>query len=157
MAEIQDLTESWEGHTHEEVETFVRGELVKLEGGQYSQVTVSIVGSTIKSFVASSESVTFKFKVNNLVNGQYDPNFRVTITIGSKTIDYAPQATSADDEIESPNIASYLALIGTDTITVKIIAYTESITSSARSIIYNRKTAVLTTVNSIGVVSPYFS
>lgn len=154
MAEIIDVNESWEGHTHEEVEQFVRKKINNLEGGQYTQITVSIIGSTIKTFIDKAENVTFQFKVNNLVNGDFDSNFRVKITIGDDVIDYNPKIETADIEITSPNIAGYLNKYSTDTVIVKISAYTDDSSSTTRSITFTRKVAILSTANNINNTNP---
>ena len=154
MAAIENYQEPWENHTGLEVETFLKSRLTTIEGGQLMTIAVSIVGSQTVGFVASDETVTFKYKVNNTINGEFDANFSVKITIGNEEIVVEPTVSSADDEITSPNIAPYLALVGTDTIPVSIQAYTDNVTSAVRVIRYTRNTAILTTSNSIANTNP---
>lgn len=156
MAEIENIFDSWEGHTHAEVESALKATIAMLQGGNYSQIAVSIVGSLNRTFVATSEKVSFFYKVNSTVDGTYNPDFTVEITIGNNVITVTDvKATSADDEIETPNLAPYLAQIGNDVITVKIRAYTsDGLSAAVKSLKYNRQSATLSTDNLINVVDP---
>ena len=156
MAEIENIFDSWEGHTHAEVESALKATIAQLQGGNYSQIAVSIVGSLNRTFVATSEKVSFFYKVNSTVDGTYNPDFTVEITIGNNVITVTDvKATSADDEIETPNLAPYLAQIGNDIITVKIRAYTsDGLSAAVKSLKYNRQSATLSTDNLINVVDP---
>ena len=117
MAEIENIFDSWEGHTHAEVEAAIKSSIAMLQGGNYSQIAVSIVGSLNRTFVATAEKVSFFYKVNSTVDGTYNPDFTVEITIGNSVITITDvKASSADDEIETPNLAPYLAQIGNDVI-----------------------------------------
>ena len=64
MANIENYQEPWNNHTGLEVETFLKSRLLTIEGGQLMTIAVSIVGSQTVGFVASDETVTFKYKVN---------------------------------------------------------------------------------------------
>lgn len=156
MAEIESIFDSWEGHTHAEVEAALKREIAALQGGNYSQIAVNIVGPLTRTFVASAEKVSFYYKVNSTVDGTYNPDFTVEITIGNNVITiYDAKASSADDEIESPNIAPYLAQIGNDSITVKIKAYNaDGLVSSVKSVKFNRQSATISTDNQINTVDP---
>ena len=156
MAEIENIFDSWEGHSHAEVESALKSTIAKLQGGNYSQIAVNIVGALTRTFVATAEKVTFFYKVNSTVDGTYNPDFTVEITIGNSVITLTDvKANSADDEIETPNIAPYLAQIGNDSITVKIKAYTsDGLSSATKSIKYNRQSATLSTDNQINTVDP---
>lgn len=156
MAEIENIFDPWEGHTHAEVEAALKGTIAMLQGGNYSQIAVSIVGSLNRTFVSTAERVTFFYKVNSTVDGNYNPDFTVEITIGNSVITINDvKASSADDEIESPNIAPYLAKIGNDVITVKIRAYTpDGLIAATKSLKFNRQSATLSTDNQINIVDP---
>lgn len=156
MAEIENIFDSWEGHSHSEVENALKSTIAKLQAGSYSQIAVSIVGALTRTFVATAEKITFFYKVNSTVDGTYNPDFTVEITIGNSIITLTDvKANSADDEIETPNLAPYLAQIGNDSITVKIRAYTsDGLTSAAKHIKYNRQFATLSTDNQINTVDP---
>ena len=140
MAEIENILDPWEGHTHAEVENAIKTAIAKLQSGSYSQIAVSIVGALTRTFVASAEKVTFFYKVNSTVDGTYNPDFTVEITVGNSIITINDiKVSSADDEIETPNLAPYLAEIGNDTINIKIRAYTsEGLVSSIKTIKYIR-------------------
>ena len=100
MAEIENIFDPWEGHTHAEVEAALKGTIAMLQGGNYSQIAVSIVGSLNRTFVSTAERVTFFYKVNSTVDGNYNPDFTVEITIGNSVITINDvKASSADDEI----------------------------------------------------------
>ena len=43
MAEIENIFDSWEGHSHAEVENALKNTIAKLQAGSYSQIAVSIV------------------------------------------------------------------------------------------------------------------
>lgn len=156
MAEIENIFDSWEGHSHAEVESALKNTIAMLQGGNYSQIAVSIVGSLNRTFVATAEKVTFFYKVNSTVDGTYNPDFTVEITIGNSTITLTDvKAGSADDEIETPNLAPYLAQIGNDVITVKIRAYTsDGLSSAVKRLKYTRQSATLSTDNQINVADP---
>ena len=156
MAEIENIFDDWEGHTHSEVENALKRTIAMLQGGNYSQIAVSIVGALNRTFVSSAEKVTFFYKVNSTVDGTYNPDFTVEITIGNNIITLRDvKSNSADDEIESPNIAPYLAKIGNDSISVKIRAYTEDgLSSSVKTVKFNRQYATLSTDNQINTVDP---
>lgn len=156
MADIENIFDPWEGHTHAEVEAALKSTIAMLQGGNYSQIAVSIVGSLNRTFVSTAERVTFFYKVNSTVDGNYNPDFTVEITIGNSVITINDvKASSADDEIESPNIAPYLAQIGNDVITVKIRAYTpDGLTAATKSLKFNRQSATLSTDNQINTVDP---
>ena len=156
MAEIENIFDSWEGHSHAEVESALKSTIAMLQGGNYSQIAVSIVGALNRTFVATAEKVTFFYKVNSTVDGTYNPDFVVEITIGNSTITLTDvKSSSADDEIETPNLAPYLAQIGNDVITVKIRAYTsDGLSSAVKRIKYTRQSAILSTDNQINTVDP---
>lgn len=156
MADIENIFDSWEGHTHAEVEAVLKNTIAKLQEGNYSQIAVSIVGPLNRTFVATAEKVSFFYKVNSTVDGTYNPDFIVEITIGNNVITITDvKASSADDEIETPNLAPYLAQIGNDVITVKIRAYTsDGLTAAVKSLKYTRQSATLSTDNQINTVDP---
>lgn len=156
MAEIENIFDPWEGHTHAEVEAAIKSTFAMLQGGNYSQIAVSIVGALNRTFVATAEKVTFFYKVNSTVDGTYNPDFTVEITIGNNIITVTDvKANSADDEIETPNLAPYLAQIGNDVITVKIRAYTsDGLSAAVKSLKYTRQSATLSTDNQINTVDP---
>ena len=156
MAEIENILDPWEGHTHAEVENAIKTAIAKLQSGSYSQIAVSIVGALTRTFVASAEKVTFFYKVNSTVDGTYNPDFTVEITIGNSIITINDiKVSSADDEIETPNLAPYLAEIGNDIINIKIRAYTsEGLVSSVKTIKFVRQFATLSTDNQINTVDP---
>lgn len=156
MADIENIFDPWEGHTHAEVEAALKSTIAMLQGGNYSQIAVSIVGALNRTFVATAEKVTFFYKVNSTVDGTYNPDFTVEITIGNSVITITDvKANSSDDEIETPNLAPYLAQIGNDVITVKIRAYTaDGLTAATKSLKYTRQSATLSTDNQINTVDP---
>ena len=141
MAEIKNIFDSWENHSHTEVENVLKRTIASLQGENYSQIAVNIPGALNRTFVATAERVTFFYKVDNTVDGTYVPDFKVEITIGNNTITLTDvKSTSADDKIETPNLAPYLAQVKGDVITVKIRAYTNyEYPSAAKSIKYTRK------------------
>ena len=156
MADIENIFDPWEGHTHAEVEAALKSTIAMLQGGNYSQIAVSIVGALNRTFVATAEKVTFFYKVNSTVDGTYNPDFTVEITIGNSVITITDvKANSSDDELETPNLAPYLAQIGNDVITVKIRAYTaDGLSAAVKSLKYTRQSATLSTDNQINTVDP---
>lgn len=158
MADIQNIFDPWENHTHAEVEAALKSTIATLQGGNYSQIAVSIVGSLNRPFVSTAEKVTFLYKVNSTIDGVYNPNFTVEITIGNNIITVTDiKSTSSDDEIETPNLAPYLAQISNDAIIVKIRAYTlDGLSSASKSIKYNRQFAIISTNNQITNADPNF-
>lgn len=156
MADIENIFDSWEGHTHSEVEAVLKNTIAKLQEGNYSQIAVSIVGALNRTFVSTAEKVTFFYKVNSTVDGTYNPDFTVEITIGNNVITITDvKANSSDDEIETPNLAPYFAQIGNDVITVKIRAYTaDGLAAAVKSIKYTRQSATISTDNQINTVDP---
>ena len=156
MADIENIFDPWEGHTHAEVEAALKSTIAMLQGGNYSQIAVSIVGALNRTFVATAEKVTFFYKVNSTVDGTYNPDFTVEITIGNSVITITDvKANSSDDELETPNLAPYLAQIGNDVITVKIRAYTaDGLSAAIKSLKYTRQSATLSTDNQINTVDP---
>lgn len=141
MAEIKNIFDSWEDHSHTEVENVLKRTIATLQGDNYSQIAVNIPGALNRTFVKSAERVTFFYKVDNTVDGTYVPDFKVEITIGDNVITLTDvKSTSADDKIESPNLIPYLTQINEDVITVKIKAYTDyGFPSTVKSINYTRK------------------
>lgn len=152
---IENFYDSWENSGFQDIEDAIKAKVADIEGGQFTRIQVSIVGSTIRSLISTAEVVTFKYKVDNQVNSEYDPNFSVYLQIGSRAYDITPATppSSAEDEIETPNIASYLALVGGEQIECAITAYTET-NSATRIIKYNRRNATLTTSNTIANINP---
>lgn len=141
MAEIKNIFDSWEEHTHTEVENALKRTIASLQGENYNQIAVNIPGALNRTFVATAERVTFFYKVNNTVDGTYIPDFKVEITIGDNVITLTDvKASSADDKIETPNLIPYLTQINKNVITVKIRAYTNyGFPSTIKSIEYTRK------------------
>lgn len=141
MAEIKNIFDSWEDHSHTEVENVLKRTIATLQGDNYSQIAVNIPGALNRTFVKSAERVTFFYKVDNTVDGTYVPDFKVEITIGDNVITLTDvKATSADDKIESPNLIPYLTQDNRDVIFVKIRAYTNyGFPSTVKTIRYERK------------------
>lgn len=141
MAEIKNIFDSWEEHTHTEVENALKRTIASLQGENYSQIAVNIPGALNRTFVATAERVTFFYKVDNTVDGTYIPDFKVEIIIGDNVITLTDVgASSADDKIETPNLIPYLTQVNKDVIVVKIKAYTNyGFPSTVKSIEYTRK------------------
>lgn len=141
MAEIKNIFNSWEDHSHTEVENALKRTIASLQGKNYSQIAVNIPEALNRTFVKSAKRVTFFYKVDNTVDGTYVPDFKVEITIGDNVITLTDvKSTSADDKIESPNLIPYLTQVNKDVITVKIKAYTNyGFPSAVKSIKYTRK------------------
>ena len=155
LGPIGDLTTSWEGHSMEEVEDFIKGQFQNIIGGNIMTTAVNIVGTTVRSFISSDEVVTFQYKVNNLVNNDYDANFTVAIMVGERALPvFKPSPASADTILTTPNLAPYLAQIGSNTIPVTIQAYTDSNQSAIRTLTFTRMSATITTANSINNTDP---
>ena len=141
MAEIKNIFDSWEDHSHTEVENALKRTIASLQGENYSQIAVNIPGALNRTFVATAERVTFFYKVDNTVDETYIPDFKVEITIGDNIITLTDVgASSANDKIETPNLIPYLTQVNKDVIVVKIKAYTNyGFPSTVKSIKYTRK------------------
>lgn len=141
MAEIKNIFDSWEDHSHTEVENALKRTIATLQGENYGQIAVNIPGGFNRTFVDTAERVTFFYNVDNTVDGIYVPDFKVEITIGDNIIALTDvKSTSADDKIETPNLIPYLTQINEDIITVKIKAYTNyGFPSAVKSITYTRR------------------
>ena len=122
MAKIENINEPWEGHDKSEVEEFIKLRLASGGGGgggdDVTLLTVSVVGSTFKSYMKDSKDVRLKFTVNNSVNGSYDAGWRAQFYVikNSGSNDgrvYAGtvNCTGGDSTTEwtSPNLASFLS------------------------------------------------
>lgn len=129
MADIQNFNESWNGHTHQEVETFIKKQLAEAGTGTLNVLTLSIVGSTAQSYMRDSKDVRIKFKVNNSINGAYDSGWTATIYViknsnnsNNKVLAGLIPCTGGDEntEWETPNLISYLSN-NTDNIIDKVI------------------------------------
>lgn len=141
MAEIKNIFDSWEDHSHTEVENALKRTIASLQGENYGQIAVNIPGGFNRTFDNTAERVTFFYKVDNTVDGIYIPDFKVEITIGDNVITLTDVgASSADDKIETPNLVPYLSQINKDVIIVKIRAYTNyGFPSAIKSIKYTRR------------------
>lgn len=129
MADIQNFNESWNGHTHQEVETFIKKQLAEAGTGTLNVLTLSIVGSTAQSYMRDSKDVRVKFKVNNSINDSYDTGWTATIYViknsnnsDKKVLAGLIPCTGGDEntEWETPNLISYLSN-STDNIIDKVI------------------------------------
>ena len=118
MAKIQNIEEPWEGHTHKEVEEFVKGQFGEINSGTVNILTISIVGSTVQSYMRDSSDVRLKFKVNNSVNGAYDAGWSATFyaiknsnNSDKKVMVGSINCTGGDEETvwQSPNLINYLS------------------------------------------------
>lgn len=123
MAKIENYTDAWEGHTHQEVEEVIKETLediyTSLGDTSVQRVTITPLG-TSHSFMANATNVKFKFRVNSTTGGSYDDKFKdnVEIYVGNNEEIQVPSneierifdglVLDKDTEIETPNLASYL-------------------------------------------------
>lgn len=120
MAKIESINEPWNKHKKKEIETFIKERLASGGGGggdNVTTLTVSIIGTTIKSYMKDAKDVRFKFTVNNSINGSYDQGWSAMIYViknSSVNTDrvYAGRidCTGGDDttEWQTPNLAAFL-------------------------------------------------
>ena len=119
MANINDLNESWNKHTGEEVETFIKGQLAEALGGQINTLSISLVNAS-NSYNRGADEVIIKYKVSNTINGQLDADFTVTYFViqnygngGNQRVQvgapFTPAVYEEDTVFTTPNIVSYLS------------------------------------------------
>ena len=157
MAKIQNIEEPWEGHTHQEVEEFVKGQFGEITGGKINTLSVSIVGSTVQSYMRDSKDVRLKFTVDNTINGAYDAGWSATFYIiknstnnNKRVLVGSVNCTGGDENTEwsSPNLASYLTNSTDNIIDTVIVEVDNGIKQVSRSIRFICVYAVLNFYNS---------
>ena len=157
MAKIQNLNESWEGHTHQEVEEFVKSQLGDLNSGTVNILTISIVGSTVQSYMRDSSDVRLKFKVNNSVNGSYDAGWSATFyaiknsnNSDKKVMVGSINCTGGDEETvwQSPNLINYLSNSTDNIIDSVIVEVSNGEKTVSRTVRFTAIYAVLDFYNS---------
>ena len=155
---ITSLAQEWEGHTHYEVEQFIKDQLEELGSTTVrSKIGVVIDGNSIRPFLNGSTNETFKYTVTYTKDNMPQTSCKIRIIIGAKTVyegdSIAGQITT------SPNIASYLNAISDNTVNVTLKCFDindngeETPTTSTR-LIYRRKTATLVCNTLLGEVNP---
>jgi len=152
-APIRSLEEPWEGHTHQEVESFVSSILVDLTGEVTSSLTVAIVGGDTKIFLVDDTSAKFQYTVDYLVDGSPSTSYAVDITIGSTVVQqgYKP-GVGAGTPIDSPELINYLKARG-NSVNVTIRVYDEATgVSKSRNVTFNKRQAKLTSNLDLGSV-----
>lgn len=150
---IRGLDEQWEGHTHQEVESFVSSILKDLTGDVSIALTIGIIGDDTKIFLSDDTSAVFQYTVDYLVDGNPSTNYAVDMRIGSTYIQqgYKP-GVGPSTPISSPELINYLKSRG-DSIVVTIEVYDEdSGIRKPRSITFNRRQAKLVSNNGLGLV-----
>lgn len=150
---IRGLDESWEGHTHQEVESFVSGILKELTDDVSVALTIGIVGDDTKIFLTDDTTATFQYMVDYLVDGNPSTNYSVNVKIGSTVIQsgYKP-GVGPDTPITSPELITYLRARG-NSVVVTIEVYDEdSGFSRSRSVTFNKRQANIVSNNSLGAV-----
>lgn len=152
MAEIHDIQEPWEDHSGDEVEQFLKAKLTELAGGMTYLCQVNIVGSTAKSYSSGATDVRFQYRINNLVNGEFDANVSVTIEVNGQLLPVQrPSVSSSEDVVESPNIAPFLRNATGANDIVSIYAFTSEQQSATRTIRYTCMVARIVAGNSFRV------
>lgn len=150
---IRSLDEAWEGHTHQEVESFVSGVLRELTGDVAVALNIGIVGDDTKIFLVDASTATFQYTVDYSVDGAPSTNYAVNIKIGNRVIQsgYRP-GVGPNTPITSPELINYLKSLG-NTIIVTIEVYDEAsgITRS-RIVTFNKRQANLVSNNTLGTV-----
>ena len=150
---IRGLDESWEGHTHQEVESFVSNILKELTDDVSVALTIGIVGDDTKIFLTDASTATFQYTVDYSVDGNPSTNYSVNIRIGSTIIQqgYKP-GVGANTPITSPELITYLKARG-NSVSVVIEVYDEdSGFSRSRSVTFNKRQANLVSNNILGTV-----
>ena len=158
LGDIKSLETSWEGHTHYEVEQFIKDQLEELGSSTVrSKISVAIDGNSIKSFLNGSTSETFKYTVTYTKDNAAQSACKIKITVGSKVV-YTGDSVAGSLAV-SPNIASYLNAISDSIVYVTLKCYDEDeegneVTSTSTRLTYNRKTATLVCSTALGSVDP---
>jgi hypothetical protein len=155
---ITSLDQSWEGHSHYEVEQFLKDQIETL-GGQVvrSKISLAIDGNSIKSFLNGASNVSFGYTVTYTKDNVDMTSCKIRISVGSKVVYNGD--TVAGSLAQSPNIASYLNALSDSVIYVTLRAYdiddegNETAYSTAR-VTYNKQTATTVNTVALGTVDP---
>lgn len=144
MAKIENLNEPWEGHSKDEVEEFVKSRLASGGGGgggdDVTLLTVTVAGSTFKSYMKDAKDVRLKFSVNNSVNGNYDAVWRANFYViknsnvnNNRVFAGYVDCTGGDASTEwtSPNLASFLSNRADGSIVDSVIVEVDNGTKTA--------------------------
>ena len=143
MSQITSINEPWgNGHTHAEVEEFIKSEIERLSGtSTRARSNIVIEGGTNRSFINGDTDITFKYTVNYSVGETVMSSIKHTIAwreantqnvwnvIESGTISTGIQQTS-------PNLAAIFNTISAEEIAVRLYAYDtqESIDSEGNTV-----------------------
>ena len=104
---ITSLDQEWEGHTHYEVEQFLKDQLEELGSTTVrSKIGVVIEGNAIRSFLNGSQNETFRYTVTYTKDNVPQTSCKIRIIIGGKTV-YEGNSI-AGQTTTSPNIAQLL-------------------------------------------------
>jgi hypothetical protein len=155
---ITSLDQAWEGHTHYEVEQFIKDQIEEL-GGQVvrSKISLAVDGNSIKSFLSGAEDVTFGYTVTYTKDNVDMTSCKIRISVGNRVVYNGD--TVAGSLVKSPNIASYLNALSDSVIYVTLRAYdidengNETAFSTAR-ITYNKQIATTSSTTALGTVDP---
>lgn len=158
LGPITSLDTPWKGHTHYEVEQFIKDQLEELGSATVrSKISLAIEGNSIRSFLNGSANETFRYKVTYTRDNAEQSSCKYKILIGNRVVEEGDSV--AGIVTTSPNIAKYLNQISDPTVYVTLRVYdvdeegNENPTTSAR-ITYNRKTASLVCSTQLGAVNP---
>lgn len=158
LGPITSLAASWEGHTHYEVEQFLKDQLEELGSTTVrSKISVTINGNSIVNFLDKSSDETFKYTVNYTKDNVAQTACKVRISVDGK-VAFDGDSVAGTMAV-SPNISSYFNETAANTIYVTIRCYdvdengNETVNSSAR-LTYNRKKATLVCTTAFGSVNP---
>lgn len=155
---ITNLDQAWEGHTHYEVEQFLKDQIEILNGQTVrSKIQIAVNGNAIKSFLESSTSEKVNYKVTYTKDTIEQTACKLKVTVGTKVV-YNGDSV-AGSNADTVNLATALASFSDNTIYVTIKAYdidengAETVSSTAR-VTFNRKTATLVCSTELGEINP---
>ena len=158
LGAITTLAASWEGHTHYEVEQFIKDQLEQLGSTTVrSKINVAINGNSIRNFLDGSSDETFNYTVTYTKDNMTQTSCKVKITV-DKVVAFDGDSV-AGTPVTSLNIAEYLDANKSDTVYVTVKCYdvdeynNETVSSSAR-LTYNRKKATLICTTAFGSINP---
>jgi len=158
LGPITNLDQSWKGHTHYEVEQFLKDQIETLNGQTVrSKISVAVSGNAIKSFLNNATDVKFGYTVTYTKDNVAQTACKVKITVGNKVAYNGDSVAGA--ATESLNIAGFLNSVSDSTVYVVVRAYDvdengQETTYGTARITYNRQTATLSTSTALGTVDP---
>lgn len=130
MAQITSINEPWgNGHTHAEVEEFIKNEIERLSGtSSRARSTIIVEGGTNRSFIDGDTDVTFQYTIGYTVGETVMSSIKHVISWREANTqdvwNVIETGTISTDIIQtSPNLADIFNSISADEIAVRLYVY----------------------------------